>query len=171
MKLVSELSGVLLDYWVARANGYQTDLSRMKPGDGWCAIEPRSSSVADPNPAANPLDVACGIAMVPNAIREFPACILGYKVGRGKYPMRSSWFYPSSLWSHGGPIVEREQIGLMPTFQDGKCYWTAAHAKVNFGVRGDTPLLAAMRVYVGSKFGMLVDADDAIPNDMKVPKL
>lgn len=88
MKLVSELSGALLDYWVARANGYQPDLTRMKVGDGWCAIEARSANVADPDPNADPRDIACDIGMVPNAIREFPACILGYKVGRAANTLR-----------------------------------------------------------------------------------
>lgn len=47
----------------------------------------------------------------------------------------------------------------MPGVEDGVQFWTAAHAAVEFGVRGSTPLDAAMKVFVASKFGMLIDVD------------
>ncbi len=173
---VAELKGALLDYWVARALGYESDINKIKSGDGWCAIEMRrQANLARPDFADDPIDTVCAIAMVPNAIREFPACLLGYKVGCGKVPYRSSWFYPSTLWDHGGPIIEREHIHLSPptarVHRNGGLnsgwgeagVWTATtwHKGAN-GRRAlawdtDSALVAAMRCYVASKFGDEVD--------------
>lgn len=157
---VSELEGAQLDYWVARALGYQTDITKIKPGGDWCAIELRqSASVAAPDLTSDPGDTACAIEMVPNAIREFPACILGQKIGRGKIPYRASWFYPSTVWDHGGPIIDREGISLMRLTIASPHEWSA-----NFDIwwnsgeqdnphTGPTPLIAAMRAFVTSKYG------------------
>ncbi|AJG19050.1 phage protein NinX family protein [Cupriavidus basilensis] len=62
-------------------------------------------------------------------------------------------FRPDSRWAHGGPIIDRENIGTMPFFEGGARYWMAAHASAHRGMKGNTPLIAAMRVYVASKFG------------------
>ncbi len=62
----------------------------------------------------------------------------------------------STVWSDGGPIVERERIGVSPAvFTDRG--WIAGMvaddcARLVSG-RGPTPLIAAMRVFVESKFG------------------
>lgn len=59
---------------------------------------------------------------------------------------RSDW-RPSELWSQGGPILEREGIGL---FYDGNGW----HAESNAGTYdGPSLLVAAMRSYVASEFG------------------
>ena len=69
-----------------------------------------------------------------------------------------AWPY-STAWSQGGPIIEREKIGV---WWDG--VW---HAKYD-GCRPDqvqdacTPLIAAMRCYVASKLGDEVE----IPNEL-----
>ena len=69
-----------------------------------------------------------------------------------------AWLY-STDWSQGGPIIEREKIGV---WWDG--VW---HAKYD-GCRPDqvqdayTPLIAAMRCYVASKLGDEVE----IPNEL-----
>ena len=69
-----------------------------------------------------------------------------------------AWPY-STDWSQGGPIIEREKIGV---WWDG--VW---HAKYD-GCRPDqvqdahTPLIAAMRCYVASKLGDEVE----IPNEL-----
>lgn len=139
-RLVSELAGVELDYWVARAEGAVPDISKAKPGQAWCAIE-----------------------MVPNAIQPFPACIRGRKVGRGKLPYRSDWFYPSSVSTHSMAILERECISLIafevPAGSPKKwaAYEGSIHAR-NQGLAepdgfGPTPLIAAMRCYVRSVYG------------------
>lgn len=180
----SELAGALLDYWVARAMGYQTDIKKIKPGGDWCDIEMRN--VAPPDFTISGENSACDIAMVPNAIREFPACVIGQKIGRGKHPYRSSWFYPSKVWDHGGPIIERERIQIGPPTQQvhhnggpnagwgesgiwSACTWhKGADGKRAIGHDKDSPLVAAMRCYVRSKFGDEVEADPVGAQERKV---
>jgi hypothetical protein len=73
---------------------------------------------------------------------------------------------PSTDWSQGGPIIEREGIGL----------WTEGYdweAKIQTGV-GEwlymwdaSPLIAAMRCYVVSKLGDEVDVPNELTGDNK----
>lgn len=69
-----------------------------------------------------------------------------------RYPPTSA-FDPSTYWAHGGPIIERERITLTP-LGDGD--WDAVlvykTGAVSYGA-GPTPLIAAMRAYVASRFG------------------
>ncbi|QTD88808.1 phage protein NinX family protein [Burkholderia anthina] len=62
----------------------------------------------------------------------------------------------SSLWAHGGPIIEREQIGVGPATRIGGG-WAAIIAAANndnvHTIYADTPLVAAMRAYVTREFG------------------
>ena len=58
-------------------------------------------------------------------------------------------FEPSTDWTQGGPIIERERIGLRDDGGDG---W-AADDYINATMHGPTPLIAAMRCYVASKLG------------------
>ncbi|WP_261533069.1 DUF2591 domain-containing protein [Burkholderia multivorans] len=53
----------------------------------------------------------------------------------------------SSLWAHGGPIIERERISIV----EHPAHWVADTR----GVRevGGSPLEAAMRAYVSREFG------------------
>lgn len=55
---------------------------------------------------------------------------------------------PSVSWWIGGPIIERERIDLAYEFE-----WSACHDALYYSVTGPTPLIAAMRAYVASKFG------------------
>jgi len=71
-------------------------------------------------------------------------------------------FY-STDWAQGGPIIEREGIGIDRDDQD---VWFASHdlsAETAWGATGATPLIAAMRCYVASKLG----ADIEIPKELK----
>lgn len=109
---VSELTDGLLDYWVARAEGWTND--------GGIDGEP-------------PYWVTDTCAMVP--VREFK---------------------PSDDWAEGGPIIERQKIGV--TFGAFGGLWHALMlADGPFSIKhtttGATPLEAAMRAYVRSKFG------------------
>ena len=58
---------------------------------------------------------------------------------------------PSTNWSQGGPIIEREKLSIS--------YWSPT----SYGpwqcheMYGATPLIAAMRAYVASKFGEEVE--------------
>ena len=78
-----------------------------------------------------------------------------YRDREGKLDGRS--YKPSSHWSDGGKIIELERIGLMPVLHDGETCWMAAHPSFGSGFPGPTPLIAAMRAYVASKFGNMVE--------------
>ena len=76
-------------------------------------------------------------------------------------------FAPSVDWPQGGPIIERERINLLETAKwptpgvpPQQWRWTASlEGDTSYygfeGKRqeGPTPLIAAMRAYVASKFG------------------
>ena len=91
---------------------------------------------------------------------------------------KSEWFEPSSCWALGGPIIERERIGVLPATKqvkgDRNYYrrtgrhlmnehdgWVAGyepitHIEFDWGGSsevGETPLIAAMRAFVASKLG------------------
>jgi hypothetical protein len=59
-------------------------------------------------------------------------------------------YSPSTDWSQGGPIIEREGMTL-------SCGLNTSYAMKSVGYLvheyGDTPLIAAMRCYVASKMG------------------
>ena len=68
-------------------------------------------------------------------------------------------FRPSTNWSQGGPIIEREKIDLMYVAKDND--WIASRTMPWH--HGLTPLIAAMRCYVASKLGDEVE----IPKELK----
>lgn len=101
---------------------------------------------------------------------------LDYWVAKAKQLSRTDkgdleQFSFSSDWTEGGPIIESEEISIYPNYYrdssglfDG---WAAAsNKKTGFysprtiTKRGDSPLIAAMRVFVASRFGETVDTVD-----------
>jgi len=67
---------------------------------------------------------------------------------------------PSSSWLEAGPIIEREGINVAEILdEDGKFQrWGAIHRRhIHVLYSAETPLVAAMRCYVGSKFGEEVE--------------
>jgi hypothetical protein len=66
-----------------------------------------------------------------------------------------SW-EPSTNWSQGGPIIEREKLQLGYDNCPGG-QWTAEHWDKDDWEVGPTPLIAAMRCFVASKLGDTVD--------------
>lgn len=90
----------------------------------------------------------------------------------GYYMDPNSWVRLGKLrystdWSQGGPIIDRERIGL--TFHDEGDGWEVP----NWGawptqlddrqeVMGETALIAAMRCYVASKLGDEVDVPEEL---------
>lgn len=65
-------------------------------------------------------------------------------------------FMPSTAWVQGGPIIEREHIGLAWWPED--CVpsgWRGYIEERHVG--GPTPLIAAMRCFVASKLGEEVE--------------
>jgi hypothetical protein len=67
---------------------------------------------------------------------------------------------PSTDWRDGGPIIERERMLVAPHAVDGWAAWPSAGGGAVLGTLqhvGPTPLIAAMRAYVASKFGDTVE--------------
>lgn len=73
-------------------------------------------------------------------------------------------FEPPTNWAQGGPIIEREEIGLAKSLRG---VWAAVkydeQQRVLAFEDGPTPLIAAMRCYVASKLGDEVE----IPEELK----
>lgn len=137
---VSELSGALLDYWVARSLGWEKG-TNSKGLRGWARL-------------MSPIAHNCRVADWDGVWVD---------------PLTPAF---STDWSEGGPIIERERliIGTRQRMADtGR--WTHLHwvgraynptnRWNNYapGFAGDTPLVAAMRSFVASKFGEEVPAE------------
>lgn len=73
---------------------------------------------------------------------------------------------PSRIWDQGGPIIEREKISTWDADGVGCDFPWGAHKTIEhnhrFQQRGPTPLIAAMRCYVASKLGPVVDVPDEL---------
>ena len=88
----------------------------------------------------------------------YVTCELDY--GMGTYS-------PSTDWSQGGPIIERERIQVFP--HNGASDWCGVIHVLRdryIGILtqdGPTPLIAAMRCYIASKLGDEVE----IPEELK----
>jgi hypothetical protein len=75
--------------------------------------------------------------------------------------VRKEKHHYSTNWAHGGPIIERQRIGLA-AYEDGTWGgYTFDHAagQLALDYEGPTALVAAMRCYVASKFGVEVPAE------------
>lgn len=92
--------------------------------------------------------------------------------GDGQCVLFSSLNYHTD-WSQGGPLLERENIGLEKHRLDGPYQWAACdwHPVVVQGhtclerskyVYGPTPLIAAMRCIVAATLGDEVDVPDEL---------
>jgi hypothetical protein len=123
---VSELTGPLLDYWVAKAEGlmpYREDSGHKRY---WLVDTP-----------------------------EMSIMIIGQKPKTD----RPEWRYsPSVNWSQGGPIIQRENIPITWSMTLDENHRSAKHAVCGRWDNHDaSALVAAMRAYVASKFGDVVD--------------
>lgn len=84
---------------------------------------------------------------------------LGRWCGIHVSPSGHTVFAPSTNWSQGGPIIEREVIGLeAPNCERG---WVA-QIGMNYEQEGSTPLIAAMRCFVASKLGDEVEVPEEL---------
>jgi hypothetical protein len=79
------------------------------------------------------------------------------RIGTGEH------FDPSTNWSQGGPIIEKEGISMLCTNMATLAEWQATYN--NPWVKGPTPLVAAMRCYVASKLGDEVEIPEGLQND------
>lgn len=84
------------------------------------------------------------------------------------YWVRDDEFCPSTSWSQGGPIIEREGLSARFDPKDARGAWYAVLGKhrflsPDFEGSGPTPLIAAMRCFVTSKLGDEVEVPDNFP--------
>ena len=72
-------------------------------------------------------------------------------------------YSPSSDWEIGGPIIELARVRVTP-FPPGREAdgWSAGIYGKEIGVAGPTPLIAAMRCYVASKFQNGIDIPEEL---------
>jgi hypothetical protein len=70
------------------------------------------------------------------------------------------YWEPSTDWSQGGPIIERELITVQPVVNPTG--WMARTQKCDSVWEGPTPLVAAMRCYVASKLGDEVEVPEEL---------
>jgi len=71
-------------------------------------------------------------------------------------------YTPSTNWSQGGPIIEREKLMLWHDTRYTKYWWRAKHENNAVVFYGPTPLIAAMRCYVASKLGDEVEIPEEL---------
>lgn len=83
-------------------------------------------------------------------------------------------FRPSTDWLQGGPIIERQEITVVGSESwlgkwraAANVIWLPDHYEWHYG---PTPLIAAMRAYVASKFGYEVPDSYPKPLDFQQDK-
>lgn len=77
---------------------------------------------------------------------------------------RQTWT-PSTDWSQGGPIIEREKMQL--TYSDGAEWGAYIWTGESFAGWGPTPLIAAMRCFCCSKLGDEIDIPEELCQQQK----
>lgn len=74
------------------------------------------------------------------------------------FDVRLTNYSPSTDWAQGGPIIGRKGLTLRYMYGEGyDAYGHTGHKQ-----RGSTPLIAAMRCYVASKFGDEIDVPEEL---------
>lgn len=136
---VAELQGAQLDYWVARA------------GEVW-----KTAHQHFPTMTLDPTFSGVELRNYPRG--EFGASILTcVLIPRNPFRQGPQPFCPSIAWEHGGPIIERERITIKSREDEAGwldwCAYVGANPVNALTFYGPTPLIAAMRAYVSSKFG------------------
>ena len=141
---VSKLSGAALDYTVAKCQG--RTLVRYpighEPGHGWWIWEETSSGRGG-------IELSESIYL-PIGPRTKP-----------KTRASGERYTPSTDWSQGGDIIEREDVSVMRVYKDWPHPWCADRNDQNF-TNAETPLVAAMRAYVGCRLGDVVEIPDEL---------
>ena len=87
----------------------------------------------------------------------------GKKLGYEHNRIHADSFNPSTDWSHGGTIIEREGISIRFNHKQANCWeafiWTPTQHdltevdSMEYNSYGLNPLIAAMRCFVASKLG------------------
>lgn len=87
----------------------------------------------------------------------------------------SQSFIPSTSWEQGGPIIERELIGIdtkpCARAEKGDGEWIAymdTDGDDMLQYDGPTPLIAAMRCYVASKLGEEIEIPEGLCQEYEI---
>jgi hypothetical protein len=129
---VSELTGATLDYWAAQADPRCEGLTWERREDHWAGV----------------CDAGVAAFIAPKGFAQ--ALRLRRQYGNG-----AEQYAPSLLWHQGGSIIEQSRI----TIRAGAGYWAAFIDAANQpDEEGETPLIAAMRAFVASRYGDEVPA-------------
>ena len=78
-----------------------------------------------------------------------------------QFPMYAKFYIkvsPSTDWSQGGPIIERERLDIYGYDGENWC----ANDNLRATQYGPTPLVAAMRCYVASRLGDEVEVPEGL---------
>lgn len=77
-----------------------------------------------------------------------------------------AYWKPSTYWSQGGPIIEREKVCIAwlskQDLGSEPEHYCVAHIDGVYCRYGQTPLIAAMRCYVASKLGDEVEIPEEL---------
>lgn len=144
----SELSGALLDYMVAQIDPKCEGLNFGLINDVVCGYYDE-----------NNLMVPCVFIVGGKFNKEL-------KAKKALTVDYTDSYHPSTNWQQGGPIIERE-INSLERITDtwyAKRYRTG---KRDLWQTGQTPLIAAMRCYVATKFGDEVEIAQDIFDTLK----
>jgi hypothetical protein len=144
-----DLTGELLNYWVARALGYRfwKETRGMRESYTLCVQQPPGAR----EPWRGRRDWEAQKERYTEAL-TFADIQIGF-FGDGVPNF-------STDWAQGGPIIERERIQLMPWRPElGNVASWSGRTLDSWQESAATPLVAAMRAYVASKFG------DTVPDE------
>lgn len=133
---VSKLEGDDLDYWVARCLG----LSSVHPKDEHPPIPKYSTDWCQGGPIIEKANITI--------IRADDELVIGPD-GFATNKRIPNWFAETGKWVGYTPVESYESEPMDPTFMISE----------DEGYYGPTPLVAAMRAYVASKFG------DEVPDE------
>lgn len=131
----AELEGAVLDYYVAKADGLPIYAAGTDswPGNAHVHRESFEHSVV----LISLMGMSHGLFI--------------------EHSGKSMRYSPSVNWEYAGPIIEHEQIPISPvvggTWESEYVCWQGEDDADTKTVRGKTPLIAAMRAFVASKFG------------------
>ena len=73
------------------------------------------------------------------------------------YTITSKYFFPSTNWQQGGPIIHDAGISITQVNPGAWKAFPGQAEKYSIIAEGPTPLIAAMRCFVYIKFGNIVN--------------
>jgi hypothetical protein len=125
-------------------------------------IKPHEHRVAVADLRGDMLDWAAAKALHIQVYRTKRGEWMTAPYGSFNHRMGIPYWRPTTDWAQGGPIIEREGIGLFIAEGAGwgsSCGWSHGY--------GDTPLIAAMRCLVASKLGAHIDVTEYTTGESK----